>query len=157
MAVSELDRLTDFIRESNKIEGIVRDPTEAEVYEAERFMGLHEITIQDLQTFVSVYQPDARLRDQPGLNVMVGGQMMPPGGPAIVEALSDLLHDIKVFGRTPANSWDVHQRYEHLHPFTDGNGRSGRMIWWWMTGGRSQIGFLHAWYYQSLREWREEA
>jgi Fic family protein len=49
----------------------------------------------------------------------------------------------------------AHVRYEHLHPFTDGNGRSGRAIWAWqmLYQGRGEIplGFLHHFYYQSIQ------
>jgi hypothetical protein len=50
---------------------------------------------------------------------------------------------------------EAHVRYETLHPFTDGNGRTGRALWYWMMVGssRADLGFLHAFYYQTLKKW----
>jgi hypothetical protein len=61
-----------FIKESNHIEGIYREPTKAEIEEFHRFMALDEIAIRDMIQFVSVYQPGAELRERPGMNVRVG-------------------------------------------------------------------------------------
>ena len=65
-------KVENFIKESNLIEGIDRSPTWSEVKEHERIMSLKTITIEDLDQFVGVYQPDAKLRDEAGLNVRVG-------------------------------------------------------------------------------------
>lgn len=135
----------DFIRESNKIEGINRDPTNAEIDEYNRFMELEEITVQDMVRFVSVYQPNAELRDRQGLNVQVGGYYPPLGDISIKTRLEDILKDA-----TWQSPYDIHVRYEKLHPFTDGNGRSGRMLWMWMMK-KAPLGFLHTWYYQTLQ------
>lgn len=142
----------DFIRESNKIEGILRDPTKAEIAEFHRFMMLDEISVQDLEKFVLVYQPDARLRNMYGSNVRVGSHFPPAGGPDILVALTVLLDAIN---NRRLSAFRAHVMYETLHPFTDGNGRSGRMLWAWQMQDLS-LGFLHMFYYQTLDNVRKE-
>lgn len=140
-----------FILESNAIEGICREPTHEEISEYQRFMDLDEVTIDDLIQFVSVYEQDARLRDQMGLDVRVGNYTPQRGGPDIRDKLSKLLDKINGESITP---YKAHCLYETIHPFTDCNGRSGRMLWMWMMK-ESPLGFLHTWYYQSLEESRK--
>lgn len=145
------ERAVDFIRESNRIEGIVREPREAEVAEFHRFMALPSVSIDDLQQFVSVYQPDATLRDRQSMNVRVGRYIAPPGGPEIRNALVQILEQSNVSRSSAAlAAYWLHQAYETLHPFMDGNGRSGWMLWMW-TMREAPLGFLHTWYYQSLQ------
>ena len=148
--MTDLDAITDFIRESNRIENIHREPTDEEVAEFLRFMGLPEITISDLEAFINVYQPSAILRDRPGLDVRVGNHYPPGGGAQIRAELQKLL-----WGAMTTNAWQTHIQYETLHPFTDGNGRSGRMLWAWQVRDIS-LGFLHLFYYQTLGESRHD-
>lgn len=149
-----------FIRESNKIEGITRELTEQEIDEFCRFINLEEITLDDLVQFVKVYQPDACLRNKPGMNVRVGSHIPPAGGKKVKTELLLLLKDMNDEFHT-GSTYDNHQRYEHLHPFLDGNGRSGRMLWAWQMNKEDkdrwwlERGFLHTWYYQSLNNWRK--
>ncbi len=116
-----------FTRESNRIEGIDRELTEAEIEESERFMAQDVSSLSDLLQFVSVYQPDAELRDRAGLNVRVGNHFPPPGDITVKTRLLDILTDAQV-----GDPYSTHVRFESLHLFIDGNGRSGRMLWMWM-------------------------
>lgn len=143
----------DFVEESNAIEDIVRGPTVAEVQEHTRFVMLPEITIEEIERFVSVYEPEAKLRDQFGMDVVVGKHKPPIGNPNMRIILSDLISGINNI-----NIYRFHNLYETLHPFTDCNGRSGRAIWAWMMFNEYRThpeSFLHEYYYQSLNNWRE--
>lgn len=137
--------LFDFVRESNKIEGIVRPLTDDEMLATAGFIALPKLTVANVANLVAVYQPDAVLRDKAGLNVCVGNHVAPRGGENVRWALVDFLAEIGRY--TPHQA---HIVYETMHPFTDGNGRSGRAIWLWQMK-EAPLGFLHHFYYQTLQ------
>jgi hypothetical protein len=137
--------LIGFIRESNRIEGIRRDPTDEEITAHEILLDLEEVSVADLEAFVARVQPGAVLR-RGGQNVRVGDYLPPNGGPLVEAALEDLLARASTAG-----AYKTHIDYELLHPFTDGNGRSGRALWLWLRGGNAPLNFLHAFYYQTLQ------
>lgn len=140
--------IDDFVAESNRIEGIHREPSSEEVMATIRFVNKGRLTIDDFVELVGVYVPGHRLREMAGLNVRVGRYIAPAGGPEIRTSLERIIADAMARERHP---WEVHIDYERLHPFTDGNGRSGRALWlWMMPNATAPLGFLHHFYYQTL-------
>ncbi len=134
--------IVEFVKESNRIERIYREPLHEEVQEMTRFMSLSTITINELEAFVSVYQPDAKLRDKYDMNVRIGSYYPPFGGPEIRKELEFILS-------ADINHHHLHIKYEKLHPFTDCNGRSGRALWAHKRRNTSG-GFLLNFYYDAL-------
>lgn len=143
------DRITRFVRESNYIEGI-HGATGYHVVAHTEFLNT-PITVDSLVALVGVLQPDARLRDTADIpGVRVGDHVAPPSGPDIVDRLNAVIAGA-------GDPWVQHCAYESLHPFSDGNGRSGRAIWLHRHVNEQGYdahavhrGFLHSWYYHTL-------
>lgn len=148
--------LPDFLRESNLIEGITREHAafQIELAAASRFLEAPTLLVQTLCDLQAVLAPGEPLRERKGQDVQVGGYVAPPGGPNIRSRLEIILHR----AATDDNPWHTHCRYEMLHPFMDGNGRTGRMLWAWHMRrlGRDPFAlpFLHRFYYQTLENSR---
>jgi len=141
-----------FVTESNKIEGIERDPKESEIHAHERLFAVDSVTIQDLELFVGDVQPGAELRQHKGMDVVIGAHHPPPGGSRVIHLLTTILEE---YNEDLCLPYDMHIAYELLHPFVDGNGRSGRALWAWHMLKHGiwpgiRLGFLHAFYYQTL-------
>lgn len=149
-----MDEIIDrFVRESNVVEGIFCEPTKPELEAHKRFLSLDRVEVSDLEEFVSACEPGAKLRAEKGMDVRVGNHFPLPGGSEVAERLEEILGWAN--GETPP--WDVHCEYEHLHPFIDCNGRSGRVLWAWQQYRQCQplglsYGFLQAFYYQTLEQ-----
>ena len=138
-------QMVGFVRESNRIERIYRDPTEAELEAHVQFLR-GPLSADALIHLVGIIQPGALPRYRRDMDVNVGNHLPPLGGPNIQVELETLL---SIVSMTP---FQRHVAYETLHPFTDGNGRSGRALWLRDMGGvgSAPLGFLHTFYYQTL-------
>lgn len=146
------EQIETFLAESNRIERIFHVKA-GETEAAEAFLGLPQIMPENLLTYVKATVADpflAALRNKVGMDVSVGFHVSPPGGPEIEKRLTRLL-SLTNARAMPAHK--AHLIYEHLHPFLDGNGRSGRLLWLWQMGGTGTGSFLHDWYYQSLQHY----
>lgn len=150
------DQIEAFVRESNRIEGITRPPTDAEVEAFVEFLALPVVRVADVETYVRRIG-GGMLRCMDGLNVRVGNHRPLSGGPHLVSTLQGILDCVN---RNIGTPWELHVRYETLHPFLDGNGRSGRVLWAWQVlrfhhyPDTLAMGFLHPAYYAALEHAR---
>lgn len=143
----------EFIAESNRIEGIFREPTAAEENAHWTLLEQPLMSVSVLNAFQSVIAPGNSLRDLFGLDVRVGNYIAPAGGPGIVRQLRKLCEDVNRIG-AEEGAWRCHVRFEVLHPYMDGNGRTGRALWAWAMKAIGHdpfaLPFLHRFYYQTL-------
>jgi len=139
-------RLMEFAKESNRIEGITNaDDNERMFEKLEAFLKFKELTAVRVCSF----NEWGVLRRNAGMDVSIGGRSCLPGGDSLKHHFALIIHTL-----VERSAFINHVEFERLHPFTDGNGRTGRAIWLWQMVRQHDydlsLGFLNKWYYQSL-------
>lgn len=124
-----------YIRESNLIEGI-DDPVE----DAQSLSAWTWLSQQDNIGCAELFELHKRIvKNQNDLSpnekgnyrfmqVYVGGYQ-PPNALRVAELMEDWLHELAFYNDHDPK--EQHIKFEKIHPFADGNGRTGRMLMWW--------------------------
>lgn len=148
MANREERRKADFdvvsyIKASNEIEGIYSEKEDAQSLAAWAYLEQlgDTFTLGDIcrvQKLITINQEDLKpnekgyFRGMAGnnVNVSVGGETAPDYS-YVPDLMKNWIMDLPEM--SPLVS---HIRFESIHPFRDGNGRTGRMIYWYICKRR---------------------
>jgi hypothetical protein len=112
-----------FVRASNRMSGIVREPTPAEISAHRGLLAANTLRVENLEMFVH-HVAGARMRG--------AADAEPDGEPiSAAELKADLATIVMAAQTQNASPARLHRIYTMLRPFTDGNRRCGRALVMW--------------------------
>ena len=121
------DWVPDFVRVSNRMAGIDREPTPAEISAHRGLLAANALRVENLELFVHHVADGARLRrdgDAPG-------SQAEEDAAHAAELKADLATIVLAAQKRAASPQRLHRIYTLLSPFTDGNGRCARALLMW--------------------------
>jgi hypothetical protein len=122
----------EFVRFSNRMTGILREPTPAEIGAHRGLLAANSLSVENLEVFVQHVAPGTGWRMRTSEDARRGAD----AGPR-----QDLETIVRAARAQRASAAEVHRLYQLLRPFTDANGRCGRALWMWQMM-RSRPGTL---------------
>lgn len=161
----DIDKMAKFLKESYAIEGIHNRVPMQDILAALDFMKDPSTSVERLSgvlcNWIDLVQPFCALRTLSTQNVQVGNHVAPRGGDEIrwrFEQLIDATMQSQKEEGLVVSVFEIHRRFQNLHPFIGGNGRAGRLLSLrhaYFQDKRTHdmmmsLGWLHTWYYLSL-------
>lgn len=161
--------LEEFVRQSNMIEGEPTEPGHPLFDDHLRVAtaisespGTYSMLPLNIHRNLMASQPAKFPGEMRQCRIYVGGNEKMP--PTFVRLELDKWLELVHLGPTGDRKkwcWDMHHRFEWIHPFIDGNGRTGRLL---LNALRLRYGL--PWhivqykdrfaYYRSIEEWEHE-
>lgn len=133
------EEIREFIKESNAIEGVyseeaIKDSIQAWEWLDEEVGDLslmdilivHKIVLKNLNPMIS-----GKLRAELKSDVQVGGRACPRYYD-VPNRIANWLANVNNVDWDEESIVGIHIAFERIHPFADGNGRVGRLIYCWM-------------------------
>lgn len=143
-------QLQDFLKESNAIEGVYDLASLEQALVAWKYLAaqpkMTPSVVLNTHKLLMLNQPGL-MSDEKGyfrhVSVMVGNYKA-PHHLRVREEIEDWCEEMNQGGGEEQSKW-LHVQYEKIHPFVDGNGRTGRMFMnWWRVRNRLPLLIIHA-------------
>lgn len=122
--------------EDNRLPQYVEDHVKALAYvlaNVDRVPNVHDVLEIHRRLMISSRIGPQNIGHFRRTAVMVGGELCP--NPVSVPFMID--HWCWTLTQNP-NPLDAHKKFEIIHPFVDGNGRTGRLLWLWLQLNQAQ-------------------